>query len=84
MSQQKITLYQFETCPYCEKVRQKLNELGIKYKKIEVPRDRNSEIRKEIAKKSGIPTVPVIKIKNKYIGESQDIIDYLEKNTGMI
>jgi glutaredoxin len=76
----KIILYQFESCPYCEKVRKKLNELGIKYEKIEVPRDRNSEIRKELLKKSGVFTVPVIKIGNFYLGESEEIIKYLKKN----
>ena len=76
----KIILYQFETCPYCIKVRNKLDELGIEYKKIEVPRDRESTIRKEIFKKSKVPTVPIIKIGDFHLGESEDIIKYLEEN----
>jgi len=52
----------------------------LEFEKIEVPRDRNSKVRKDLFKKSGVPTVPVIKINNKFIGESSDIIDYLDEN----
>lgn len=76
----KITLYQFETCPYCEKVRQKLAEKRLEYEKVEVPRNRDDPIRKDLFEKSGVHTVPVIKIDNKYIGESGDIVKYLEEN----
>jgi len=76
----KITLYQFEECPYCEKVRIKLAELGLKYKKVNVPYDEESKERKFLVEKSGVYTVPVIDIDGKFIGESQDIINYLEKN----
>jgi len=75
-----ITLYQFEQCPYCEKVRQKLAEKNLEYEKVEVPHDRDSEIRKDLLEKSGVATVPVIQIDEKYIGESGDIVEYLEKN----
>ncbi len=73
-----ITLYQFEDCPYCEKVRGVLKEKGLKYDKVNVIRDRNDPLRQELAKKSGVPTVPVIKIDSRYIGDSQRIVDYLE------
>ncbi len=76
----RVKLYQFEDCPFCEKVRQHLNKKGIKFEKIEAPRSRNSEIRKDLFKKSGVLTVPVIKIGDKFVGESFDIIDYLDKN----
>jgi alkyl hydroperoxide reductase subunit F len=80
MTQQKILLYQFEDCPFCEKVRKKLREKNLEFEKVEVPRDRNSEIIKDLFKKSGVLTVPVIKIGGKFIGESKDIIDYLDEN----
>ena len=75
----KITLYQFEDCPYCAKVRIKLDELGFKYKKVDVIRDREDPKRKEIAKKSGVLTVPVIEIDGKFIGESDVIVKQLEE-----
>ena len=74
----KITLYQFEECPYCAKVRAKLSELGLSYEKINVPYDRDDFLRQELLEKSGVATVPVIKIDNKYIGDSEKIITFLE------
>ena len=74
----KITLYQFEDCPFCAKVRAKLEELGFKYKKVNMPRDREDPQRKEIAEKSGVQTVPVIDIDGTFIGDSDIIIEKLE------
>ena len=75
-----LTLFQFETCPYCAKVRGKLDELKLDYKKVNVDSNRDSEQRKELLEKSGVGTVPVLKVDDKYIGESDIIVDYLEKN----
>jgi glutaredoxin 3 len=75
-----ITLYQFPDCPFCAKVRAKLDEKGLKYEKVNVPRDRESSERKEIAEKSGVATVPVIHIDDKWMGESDEIVAYVNKN----
>jgi len=75
----KITLYQFEECPYCARVRAKLKELGMEYEKINVPRDKESPIRRMIAEKSGVMTVPVVEIDGKFTGESAVIIEKLER-----
>ena len=74
----KIVLYQFEECPYCAKVRAKLDELGFNYKKVSFLRDREDPKRKEIAKKSGVMTVPVIDIDGEFTGESDIIVQKLE------
>jgi glutaredoxin 3 len=76
----KITLYQFPDCPFCAKVRAKLDEKGLEYEKINVPRDREDPQRKEIAEKSGVATVPVILIDDKWMGESDEIVAYVEEN----
>ncbi|MBT4538702.1 glutaredoxin [Candidatus Woesearchaeota archaeon] len=76
----EITLYQFETCPFCAKVRAKLEEKGLKYKKVNVSSDRDDTQRKEIAEKSGVSTVPVANIDGKWIGDSSAIISYIEEN----
>ena len=73
----KITLYQFEECPYCEKVRKKLEELNLNYKKIEVARTREDPLRKMLFQKSNVPTVPVIDIDGKFTGESDIIVKKL-------
>jgi len=78
----KITLYQFPDCPYCTKVRAKLDELGFKYKKVNVMRDREDAKRKEIAKKSGVMTVPVIDIDGEFTGESEVIVQKLQELKG--
>ncbi len=79
MTTAKITLYQFEECPFCTKVRVFLKETKLSFKIINVAPDRDDPLRKELLKKSGVPTVPVISIDGKYIGDSQKIIDYLQK-----
>ena len=76
----KITLYQFESCPYCAKVRGKLETMGLEYEKIEVSSDRNDILRQKLLEKSSVGTVPVIEIDGKFIGESDDIVKYLEDN----
>ena len=77
----KIILYQFETCPFCQKVRDKLRGLGLtdKVKKVNMIRDRNDPERKKLAERSGVFTVPVIKINGKFIGESDVIIKKLQE-----
>tara|TARA_Y100000310_G_C20644556_1_gene795829 strand:- start:101 stop:340 length:240 start_codon:yes stop_codon:yes gene_type:complete len=76
----KITLYQFEMCPYCEKVRKVLAEKNLEYEKVNVPHDRDDPVRKDLLEKSGVATVPIIQIDDKYMGESSEIVDYLEDN----
>ena len=77
-----ITLFQFEQCPFCEKVRDKLAELVLDYEKINVPYSRDDPQRKELLEKSGVSTVPVLKDGEKYIGDSEKILKYLEENYG--
>ena len=76
----QIILYQFEECPWCERVRQKLKEMKLDYKKVNMIRDRENPERKELFVKSGVLTVPVINIDGKFIGDSAKIIEFLEKN----
>ena len=76
----QIILYQFEECPWCERVRQKLKEMKLDYKKVNMVRDRENSERKELFAKSGVLTVPVINIDGKFIGDSARIIEFLEKN----
>lgn len=72
-----IKLYQYETCPYCEKVRQKLAELDLEYKKIEVDPANKPDI---VTRLGG--TVPVIDDDGMQMNESDDIVEYLEEKYG--
>lgn len=80
---QEIELYQLETCPFCAKVRDTLDKIDLEYTTINVtPPDRP-----EVAKVTGgRTTVPVIKDPNTdqfdWMGESDDIIEYLENEYG--
>ena len=72
-----IKLYQFEHCPYCEKVRRKFAELNIKYEKVEVDPANKPE---PVTSTGG--TVPVIDDNGMIMNESGDIVDYLEEKYG--
>ncbi len=76
----KIILYQLPGCPYCTKVRNKLEEMKLDYDIVDVENDRNDPVRQELLEKSNVPTVPVIQVDGEYIGESDIIIAYLEEN----
>lgn len=61
-------------------VREKLEELGIRYEKIEVPIER--EQREEVFKISGQRLVPVIQDRDTVLADEVEIIEYLEKVYG--
>jgi glutathione S-transferase len=75
-----LELYQFESCPYCSKVRKKLTELGIDVKLRQV--DKND--RSRVEEVSGQTSVPVLVDPNTdtTMPESDDIVDYLEEHYG--
>ena len=69
-----IKLYQFETCPFCRKVRNFMDEHKIAYEKVEV----NREDKPEVVTSTG-GTVPVIDDDGEVVSDSSAIIAYLEK-----
>ena len=75
-----ITLFQLPGCPYCRQVKEKLEQKGVRYTAINVSPSRNDVLRKKLAEKSAVSTVPVLKVGEKYIGESKAIILYLDQN----
>ncbi|WP_394742269.1 glutathione S-transferase N-terminal domain-containing protein [Natronococcus roseus] len=75
-----ITLYELPGCPFCAKVRTKLDELELDYDVIEVPR--SHEDRTEVERVSGQTGVPVITDESQGVegmDESGDIVEYLEE-----
>lgn len=73
-----VTLYQFELCPYCHKVKAALEAKGIAFTKVEV----NPMNKKELpALPAGAPRkVPVIQVGGETIFDSTTIVAYLESN----
>ncbi|NUC71409.1 glutathione S-transferase N-terminal domain-containing protein [Haloterrigena sp. SYSU A558-1] len=78
-----ITMYELPGCPYCAKVRSKLDELDLEYDVIEVPRSHDE--RTEVEKVSGQTGVPVISDEENGVegmSESDDIVEYLAETYG--
>lgn len=78
-----ITLYELPGCPYCAKVIDKLNQLGLEYDSIEVSRSHGE--RTEVKEVSGQTGVPVIVDEAHGVDgmhESDDIVAYLEETYG--
>ncbi|ELY49317.1 glutathione S-transferase N-terminal domain-containing protein [Natronolimnohabitans innermongolicus] len=78
-----ITMYDLPGCPYCAKVRSKLDELDLEYDVIEVPRSHSE--RTEVEEVSGQTGVPVISDEANGVegmSESDDIVEYLEETYG--
>jgi glutaredoxin len=78
----QLSLYQFNTCPFCMKVRQEMRRLSLN---IDLLDARNSEEnRQTLLAQGGSPKVPCLKIVNqdgstKWLYESADIIAYLRQ-----
>jgi glutaredoxin len=78
-----LILYELSGCPYCAKVINKLDELGLEYESREVPRSHGD--RTEVKEVSGQTGVPVLIDNNHDIDgmpESDDIVAHLETNYG--
>ncbi|WP_251341734.1 glutathione S-transferase N-terminal domain-containing protein [Haloplanus halophilus] len=78
-----LELYELPGCPYCAKVKTKLDELGLEYVSHEVPRSHSE--RTEVEEVSGQTGVPVLVDPDHGVegmSESDDIVAYLEKTYG--
>ncbi|GAB7094563.1 glutathione S-transferase N-terminal domain-containing protein [Halolamina litorea] len=78
-----ITLYELPGCPFCRKVVDKLDELGLEYDTIEVPASHGK--RTEVKDVSGQTGVPVLVDEEHDVDgmpESDDIIAFLETTYG--
>ena len=80
-----LSLYYFETCPYCVRVLDVLEEMKLL---LEMRQILNEEAyARELVAEGGIDQVPCLRIVHpdgrvEWMYESLDIIDYLKKNYG--
>ncbi|MFB6241716.1 MAG: glutathione S-transferase N-terminal domain-containing protein [Candidatus Nanosalina sp.] len=74
-----LEVYQFEGCPFCSKVREKLTELQIDFIARQVQPDGDREKPKEL---TGETKVPVLVDQNTdtVMNESDDIVEYLDEH----
>ena len=78
-----LILYELEGCPYCAKVINKLDELGLEYDSVMVPSSHSD--RTEVQEVSGQTGVPVLVDEEHGVEgmpESDDIVEYLEETYG--
>lgn len=83
MATPDLELYDLAGCPYCAKVKRKLDELGLEYETHSVARSRRD--RDEVYEVSGQYGVPVLVDNSNGVEgmpESSDIVRYLEREYG--
>jgi glutaredoxin len=75
-----IVLYQTDWCPYCARVRDKLGELQLEYKIVNVPDSHEQRtVVREISGQTGVPVL----VDGKVVLDDDDvIIPYLDKTYG--
>ena len=79
----KLVLYELEGCPYCAKVKRKLDELGLEYESRMVPSSHAE--REEVQRVSGQTGVPVLVDEEHGVegmSESDAIVRYLQETYG--
>jgi glutaredoxin len=85
MNPAQLSLYQFDSCPYCQRVRSALDRLGLA---IELRDTRaNPAYRDELMAATGKSMVPCLRIEApgrpvRWMHESADIIRFLEGEFG--
>lgn len=75
-----LTFFHVDWCPDCHVVRQKLSELRVSYQDVIVPDSRR--MRAQVYDVSGQYYVPVVKDGDLVLTETDDILDYLDKQYG--
>jgi glutaredoxin len=80
-SMKKFALYQFETCPFCVKVRRAIKRMGLKIELRDIKKA--PSYAEELLKNGGQLQAPCLKISNsdgsvRWLYESGDIITFLE------
>ncbi|MFB6154834.1 MAG: glutathione S-transferase N-terminal domain-containing protein [Haloferacaceae archaeon] len=78
-----IELYELQGCPFCIRVKRKLEDLGLDYEShyVPAPHGQRTEVR-ELSGQTGVPVIvdPDHDVHGMY--ESADIVDYLEETYG--
>lgn len=72
-----FNLYILESCPYCRKVMNFLDEKGVQYTKIDIKNKANEEALIKIGGKRQVPFL-IDTDRNLQMYESNDIIEYIK------
>lgn len=74
----ELTLYQFDMCPFCVKVKNYMDQNSIQIPMKDILTD--SQAKLELLEIGGKTQVPCLVIDGKALYESDDIINWLEQN----
>ncbi len=74
-----LTLYQFELCPYCHKVKAGLELKGIPHRRVEVNPLNKKEIKQFESSADGRKKVPIVEFNGEVKRESSDILKWLDE-----
>ena len=79
----QLELYELKGCPFCAKVRRKLDELGLEYESHIVPASHaeRTEVQ-EVSGQTGVPVLVDPEHGVEGMPESADIVAYLEETYG--
>lgn len=82
---QGLSLYQYDSCPYCARVRSVLDRLGLEIELRDVLME--PEHSRDLIEATGRRTVPVLRIETaegevSWMPESAEIIRYLQERFG--
>lgn len=78
-----LELYELEGCPYCAKVKRKLDGLELEYESHMVPRPHSERTEvKEVSGQTGVPVLVDTEHGIEGMPESDDIVEYLERTYG--
>jgi glutathione S-transferase len=78
-----LELYELSGCPYCAKVKTKLDELDLEYVSHEVPSSHSQRTEvEEVSGQTGVPVLVDTDHDVEGMPESDDIVAYLEKTYG--
>ena len=81
-SEDRLALYYFDGCPFCNRVRSAIDQLGIDVELRNIMLE--PQHRDDLIKARGRATVPVLRIispdgEDRWMPESRDIVNYLQK-----
>jgi glutaredoxin 3 len=68
-----VILYTARYCPFCEKAINLIFKKGVNFAVRDVTG--NKELRESLEKETGCPTVPLVFIKNKFVGGCSDLFE---------
>ncbi len=74
----KLELYKFDSCPFCQMVMRKISELNLKVEMKDIMQDQDNL--QKLMSDTGRRTVPCLYIDGTPMFESQDIMQWLERN----